>query len=319
MAEQPLIEIFNDCLERLAQGLSPDECLALYPAYAHELRPLLETAQIARQMPFPLHEQQEDQEAVWARLEEVLALPMPRIQPAPRRQRWFPKTLAAGLLIGLVSVTMALGYIFVIRPTLEPTPTSTPTATSTAAPTNTPTATATLTHTPSATLTPTATATLTSTPSARSTATASATIALPATNTLAPSRTPVPSVTPSATVCSRVVMQGVITAIDENTLTLYDFTLEVDPDEPLLARLRVGMVVRVEGCIIGSTMTVEQISIAIATATATASRGVAPTAPPTQPPAAPPSGGDGGSGASPSGNDDDDGDDNDDDDNSSDD
>jgi hypothetical protein len=114
-------------------------------------------------------------------------------------------------------------------------------------------------------------------------------------------------------------MQGVITAIDENTLTLYDFTLEVDPDEPLLARLRVGMVVRVEGCIIGSTMTVEQISIAIATATATASRGVAPTAPPTQPPAAPPSGGDGGSGASPSGNDDDDGDDNDDDDNSSDD
>ena len=41
---QELSEALNDCLDRLIQGESIQECLRLYPQHAHELEPLLQVA-----------------------------------------------------------------------------------------------------------------------------------------------------------------------------------------------------------------------------------------------------------------------------------
>jgi hypothetical protein len=46
--EQDLTNVFNKCLAQLQAGMSPDQILAQYPAEAAELRPLLETARLAR-------------------------------------------------------------------------------------------------------------------------------------------------------------------------------------------------------------------------------------------------------------------------------
>ena len=41
---QELSEALNDCLDRLIQGESIQECLSLYPQHANELEPLLQVA-----------------------------------------------------------------------------------------------------------------------------------------------------------------------------------------------------------------------------------------------------------------------------------
>ena len=41
--------ILDDCLERLARGETVEQCLESYPEQAAQLRPLLQTSQLARE------------------------------------------------------------------------------------------------------------------------------------------------------------------------------------------------------------------------------------------------------------------------------
>ncbi len=50
MAEYDFIEVFNDCVDRLAAGQTVEDCIRHYPQYANDLRPMLEAGQIARRV-----------------------------------------------------------------------------------------------------------------------------------------------------------------------------------------------------------------------------------------------------------------------------
>ena len=50
MAELNLTEVFNDCVDRLTQVQSIDDCLRRYPHYASTLRPMLEAGVLVQRM-----------------------------------------------------------------------------------------------------------------------------------------------------------------------------------------------------------------------------------------------------------------------------
>lgn len=50
MAELNLTEVFNDCVERLAQGQSIDDCLRRYPQYSSSLSPMLEAGALVQRI-----------------------------------------------------------------------------------------------------------------------------------------------------------------------------------------------------------------------------------------------------------------------------
>ncbi|MFN8372396.1 MAG: hypothetical protein U0694_05915 [Anaerolineae bacterium] len=257
MTEQEFMEVFNDCIQRLAGGQSIEDCLRAYPAYAARLRPLLEAGVIVGQISFPMTEVLEDQQRTWRELEQ-------RLQGNPRR-RVIPLrlTLVLAAVLVLMVGTAIVVYSRITQPTEEVLTTLTPTATATSQPTgtdtpgmsSTPTA---LTSTPTASASPTSTLTSTSTASASPTPTSSRTHTATAmvTNTLRPSATPSMTPTPSATATvSRtptpqvisVIIQGPIAEMDNNVLTIYGIEVIVPIDNLVLPNLRVGDVVYVEG------------------------------------------------------------------------
>ncbi|MBI1280257.1 MAG: LysM peptidoglycan-binding domain-containing protein [Anaerolineaceae bacterium] len=101
MAELDLTNAFNDCVDRLAQGQSIDDCLRRYPQFESSLRPMLEAGLLVRR----IHTQPEEvlaaQAHVRRRFEDALRA------PAPKRQTNFSRliyALAAILIIAFISV-----------------------------------------------------------------------------------------------------------------------------------------------------------------------------------------------------------------------
>ena len=186
MAQQSLIDAFDDCLSRMGAGETLDDCLLRYPAYANQLRPLLETSLAVRQIRVPQAELLQDQALVW---EQVMNTLPAAVQ---RRRRGFPLGLlaAAVLLLALIMGT----WFFLTRPKGTPEEqVITPAATVTVLPTLNPTTTVTLmpSATTTVTLMPTATTTVTLMPSATPTATITPSPTL--------TRTPLPTLTATAT------------------------------------------------------------------------------------------------------------------------
>lgn len=50
MAEQDLLNAFNDCIDRIKTGQTIEDCLRRYPQYAAALRPMLETGNVVRSL-----------------------------------------------------------------------------------------------------------------------------------------------------------------------------------------------------------------------------------------------------------------------------
>lgn len=200
MIQRDLPEIFNDCVNRIAVGWTIDDCLAVYPAYAAQLRPMLEAGLQVRVMRAPQFELIQDQEIVWQRLmeSEPYVIPVPTSRNR-RGYRVLGQLIAAVfLLILLVGATWFVLNRLIVPPddrkipileTLTPTATltATPEVTATISPTLTETATTPPTTTQTPTLTQTATITTTQTPTLTQTATTTTT------------QTPIVSATPSAT------------------------------------------------------------------------------------------------------------------------
>jgi hypothetical protein len=98
-------EILEQCLVRLADGATVEECLAAYPAERVELEPALRTAGRLRELPRPALP-----DAARARLEtQVLALAAARrTAPAPAVPQATPRPRRAEAI--LAGVLRALGY-----------------------------------------------------------------------------------------------------------------------------------------------------------------------------------------------------------------
>lgn len=87
MAEQELLNAFNDCIDRLHQGQSIDDCVRQYPHHASVLRAMLETGQAVRRArinPLEVAQAQERvryrvAEAVRSRPPELIVYPMRRL------------------------------------------------------------------------------------------------------------------------------------------------------------------------------------------------------------------------------------------------
>lgn len=163
MAANPdLLNAFNDSIDRLSLGQPLDAVLGQYPPrIAAQLRPLLESAQVARRAAqFPVDEvsaaRERQRAKVLAALQAIPPAPpmtqaMPRLRPTVNR--WWVSAAAA-----VVLAVVALLLFF--PPTDTPaiietaTPTATHTATATETPSQTPTTTPTVSATPTATGTP---------------------------------------------------------------------------------------------------------------------------------------------------------------------
>ncbi len=235
MAANPdLLNAFNDSIDRLSLGQPLDAVLGQYPPrIAAQLRPLLESAQVARRAAqFPANEvnaaRDRQRAKVLAALQAIPPAPpmtqaVPRLRPAATR--WWVSAAAA--------VVLAVVALLLFFP-----PTDTPAIIETATPTATHTATAT--ETPSQTPTPTPTATVSATPSP--TGTSSPT----------PSNTPPQTLTPAMvapTGCVPTAPEGwieynirqgdTLSALAANTGTTVDELLDVNCiDDP--RSLRVG-------------------------------------------------------------------------------
>lgn len=97
MSNADLVNIFDECVDRLAAGESIDACLVDFPQVADVLRPMLETGLLVQRARVPSAETAEAQARVRPRFEEALrAAPIRRIYPLRRLV-----TLAASLLIVL--------------------------------------------------------------------------------------------------------------------------------------------------------------------------------------------------------------------------
>ncbi len=200
MAQQSLIDAFDDCMTRISGGASLEDCLLRYPTYANQLRPLLEASVALPQIRIPESELLEDQKLVWQQITKAMPI------SSPKRRRRFPFGLlvAALLLIGLLAAT----GLFLTRPQLPDednviTATIHPTESPTALPSLSPTPMPTMSPTPSATITPslTSSATISATPSTTATLTATRkpTLTLTLTLTHTSTSTPTKTHTPSAT------------------------------------------------------------------------------------------------------------------------
>jgi hypothetical protein len=105
-----------------------------------------------------------------------------------------------------------------------------------------------VTHTPRPTFTPSATASITPTLTLTPTGTASPTPTPSFTPTV--TRTPTQTFTPSATPSpATFVVEGRVQAIEGHVVTVSRLQVPLDPDDPILAELKVGYIVRVDGYI----------------------------------------------------------------------
>lgn len=104
MIENELVNIFNECVDRLAAGQTIEDCLRQYPQYATRLRPMLEVGMLTRRVVPPTAEVTAAQVRVRQRIETLVQTMPPQRQPV----RLFTQrmaTLAASLvLVFLIAV-----------------------------------------------------------------------------------------------------------------------------------------------------------------------------------------------------------------------
>ncbi len=100
MARITLEDAFNDCIDRLHDGQSVNDCLRLYPMYARQLVPMLQAIQTTRRaMPIST-EIAEAQSRARQRFERALQAPAPRtLYPFQRLA-----TIAAAVMIVLMTL-----------------------------------------------------------------------------------------------------------------------------------------------------------------------------------------------------------------------
>ena len=184
-------EAFNECVERLRQGQTLQDCLNAYPEYASSLKELLQVVIATRDNSNTLL--QEAQEARERHRQRILAT-RPVVISSRSVFRWQS-------LVAVFALMMFFGGVLLwlnrdeedvaseqIAPSPRLTPTMTSTATQTNVPSSTPTPTSTVTNIPTGTSTPTPTltSTVTNTPTPTNTSTSTPTRR----PTLTPSPTP---------------------------------------------------------------------------------------------------------------------------------
>ena len=200
-------EALNDCIDRLNAGQSLEECLARYPQWAAELRPLLLSGLGMRAAQASPGEVAAARARTRARLERELHRPAPA---RPWRPAWSPLALAASLIL-VLAFAIAGGGVILNAIQSEATPTLIVTLTPAASLTPTPTYTETVTPTPTETTTATETATPTPPQTAPPSPTELPAVTVPATATVPAPASPAPGVTPSATVCVAALPPGWMT------------------------------------------------------------------------------------------------------------
>jgi len=181
---QSLIEVFEDCVQRLTSGESLERCLSRYPSFAEQLRPMLETVISLRRMQIPQAEVIQDKAIVWDRIQWQMNA------ARTRSTRGVRSIIQVGAAVFVLLLLLTTTWFVLTRPDLPPdpneivplvtteTPTQTPTQTATQTLTLTSTPTQTATQTPTHTSTQTPTQTSTQTPMLTSTPTASPTPSL---------------------------------------------------------------------------------------------------------------------------------------------
>jgi hypothetical protein len=255
-----LIEAFNECIDRLNDGETVEAILADYPELAAQLRPMLEAGLVIPRARYPAIDVDAAQQAGEPLIRETVRAVF---RGGFRWIRWLVLlvviggvVVASAVMLSVQENPLALTAPDTATPTL--TVTATDTATSTPAHTLTATGTATNPHTPTLTLTATGTHTATSTPTLTLTATneATDTPATEVTVTKTGSVSPLPDSSPlpametlsvTASAPPIVVIEGPVSRVDANTVTIYNFTIRLAPADPVLSVIRVNDVVRVEG------------------------------------------------------------------------
>lgn len=105
MVESDLQDAFNDCIDRLAQGSSVDDCLSVYPQHARQLRPMLETGLTVKRAQPVGGELNYAQSRVESRLIRALEAPV-RQRRSPIR-RLLPLVAAFALILLIGGTTLA--------------------------------------------------------------------------------------------------------------------------------------------------------------------------------------------------------------------
>src|SRR5688572_32877079 len=110
MVEIDLINAFDDCIDRLANGQTVDDCLRRYPQMAASLRPMLETGLLARRALYSPQEVAQAQYRVHLRVAQAAVDNTPvslSRRPAPAR-RWL--SMVATLLVVFASVLCGAAF-----------------------------------------------------------------------------------------------------------------------------------------------------------------------------------------------------------------
>jgi LysM repeat protein len=108
MAEQDLLNAFNDCIDRMRTGQSIDECLRQYPRFAAALRPMLEAGRQVQSLRVSPLEVAQVQERARYRFEEAIRTTTPRRRASPLYRM---ATLAAAILVIFLTLSSGVGVL----------------------------------------------------------------------------------------------------------------------------------------------------------------------------------------------------------------
>ena len=211
MIDERLIDALDDCINRMAAGETVEVCLARYPDLATELRPMLEAGVVVQQVSYPAVEVDAARGRVRRRLEGLL-------NPPPFLTGWVLTLMLLSLVVG---AGIGSGITVIRRPLqTDPPPVTVPVII--------------VTTTPS----PIAATVM---PTQQQTATTAATQVPTVTRTQPPTDT----LSPSQTETVQLSIEGPVTAIDENVITIFEQTLTLPPASPALSVLQPGDTIRV--------------------------------------------------------------------------
>jgi hypothetical protein len=115
MANERLIEEFDQCMSRLADGATIDDCVQLFPQHENELRVMLEATQIPRKAQVSSDEVRFSQARVRLQFERALTQSV-----TPSRQNNFPLQRVASILLLMLFVGSLLttGVVVVAQDSL---------------------------------------------------------------------------------------------------------------------------------------------------------------------------------------------------------
>src|SRR5689334_18520237 len=107
MANSDLINAFNDCIDRLINGQSIEDCLRLYPQYRDMLLPMLEAGRVVQRVRVDAAETSQAQIRVRSRVQQAIMTVPPRAAYPYRR---FASPAAGFLLIFVIVIAGAAAY-----------------------------------------------------------------------------------------------------------------------------------------------------------------------------------------------------------------